>query len=215
MQIRKHYRALSATHDMRPRLLSLLFQRLRTRIFAMLCAVAAAVASLFPSPSAACSYPTPPTFAQALGSAETVAVVRIESARLKVDRVADDAYMESIETNVRVVETVHGQSAKLKTLIHLPGNCGGIRLDPGAYLVVALRFNEESVALEPDSRRLLDVSDEYRENDPDANADAGIIPLVRSAASGGALPVGFPPAHMVQRTSKQLLPPSPEECLSE
>jgi len=170
---------------------------------------------LFACPSVACSYPDPPSFSQALRSAETVAVVRVESASLKEDRLADGGHIEWIETSVRVVETVHGPSAKIRTLTHEPSSCGGIRLDPGAYVVVALRVNDESVALEPDARRVLDVSDEYREDDPNATANAGVVSIVRAAASGGALPVGFPPAYMVQRTSKLPPPPSPDDYRSE
>lgn len=98
---------------------------------------------LFAGPSVACSYPDPPSFSQALRSAETVAVVHVESASLKEDRLADGGHIEWIETSVRVVETVHGPSAKIRTLTHEPSSCGGIRLDPGAYVVVALRVNDE------------------------------------------------------------------------
>ena len=124
--------------------------KLANLIFALLLAT--------PCVSLACSIPEPPSFTEAVESADKIFVLRILNERV-TDRVAYDRPV--IEGGIEIVETILGEPPQFKLIEFANDSCGGVRLDVNHHYVVFSSQSGQFLRLVPADNSIISIEDQY------------------------------------------------------
>lgn len=152
------------------------------------------------SVSYACTTPEPVVFADALKGAESIAVVRIESIRLKPQPYKEMTFMPNLEASVRVVETLSGQAPLVKIIDYGNHWCGGHQLNVGEYYVLLISSNLRRIELEQGSERIVSLFDEYQEPGNSTESRSTLLKYLKSSPGQNKFPPDFPIAKYLLRT---------------
>ena len=156
-----------------------------------------------PSSAVACSYPPRVSFPEALPASQHVFVFQIVSAA-----VVPAVDSTRIVAKIRIVESLKG-SPRYTHVAYSNRWCGGNRLDVGHFFVIATSQTGSRLELEPADRNVLDITRAYYERNPTATQRAGLLPAIKRALTGSALPDYFHDRSLEGETQTFTVPPPP------
>lgn len=135
----------------------------------------------------ACSYPKSPSFAESFKTAANIFVFQLTATKL-IHKTDGTAFSEWIEGDLRPVMDLKGVSSSYKTITFSSHFCGGLVLNTGHYFLLVTSDKGPEINLRPDDQSILDVTDHFRENRPEANENSSILNAIKRALAGDMAP---------------------------
>lgn len=133
-------------------------------------------------------------FQHDLGDATTVAIFRLESARVR-----EGKFGERIEGRIRVLETLKGSKPHFSR-ISIETTCSWTQLAVGGYFLVATSQSGRTLKVEISDYSVLDVSANYLEYDRGWTRHADNLGPIFDFLDGKPLPPDFPSLDMLARS---------------
>lgn len=172
----------------------------------------AVLVSIFSGRSEACSYPEPPTFQEALSSATSVFVFRLDEARYKRISHGPAAHSAWVEGKIRLVQNLYGNPIDLRIIKYSTFWCGGVDLVVGHHYLIATNASGDTIQLAASDASLYDIEGfYYPHNKAWSLRSLFVFPVIQSIYGIKPLPKDFPPRDIAARTVIQAPPPPSEE----
>lgn len=162
----------------------------------------AIVLTAVPALTHACTAESPSPFADALKTAKTAMVIRVEAIELRDPEVKDIVFIPELEAKVRVAETLFGPPVGLRRIQFTSSWCGGVNLEVGEYYVFLARDSSSTVFLWPSGRAssIVYLFGEYNETEGSTASRSRLLMYLRNYARLGSFPDTFPVEKYLKHT---------------
>lgn len=171
-------------------------------------AIAVAFVAALAGNANACQFPTPTTFKEALTSATSVFVFRLDQAEYKRKNFGPNVHTSWVEGRISLVQNLYGNPISLKYIKYYSGWCGGVNLVVGHHYLIATSATGDTIQLELDDQSLYDIEGFYDPSDKRRSLRSFVVqPVVQAAYGKNPLPENFPPREIAGRTTLQGPPP--------
>lgn len=178
---------------------------MRKDAFAFVVALLAA----FSGHANACQVPVPTTFKEALTSATSVFVFRLDQAEYKRENFGPDAHTSWEEGRISLVQNLYGNPVGIKKITYYSGSCGGVNLVVGHHYLIATNASGDTIRLESADESLYDIENFYDPSNKERSLRSFLVRPVTQAIYGiKPLPDNFPPEEIAGRTTLRVPPPA-------
>lgn len=156
----------------------------------------------------ACSYPEPPSFRDALRTATSVFVFRLERAEFRREKLGASTVMDSVEGDLTLLQTLYGNPTSYKHLRYYSAWCGGVNLVVGHSYLMVTRAHGDTIELTSADKSVVDIEGFYDELDKKGSLHSPLIlPVIQAKYGVRPLPKDFPSPDIASRVD--LVPPPP------
>ena len=161
----------------------------------------------------ACSYQEPPALRDAIKTARSAFVFRLDSAAVKLTNAGDGLYPLEVEGAIQPVQHLYGAATRIRTIRYSPHWCFGARMSVGRYYLAVTETSGTTLTIVPGDRSIIELGGHYNPTETKSNLQSPLIlPVIQALYHVKPLPPSFPPRSVGDLITFGPPPPPPSRA---